>query len=74
MNKNQLITYDNYDRGTSFKCKVNQIENINRANVRFTNQDNEEITTLGDWQLTFQFEQHYEYNLFTHRWYWSQAL
>ncbi len=23
-------------------------------------QDNEEITNLGDWQLTFKFEQHYD--------------
>ncbi len=43
-----------------FKYKINQIENINTINIRITNQDNEEITTLGDWQLTFQFEQHYE--------------
>ena len=60
MNKNQLITYDNYDGNTSFKYKINQIENINRINIRITNQDNQETTSLGDWQLTFQFEQHYE--------------
>ena len=29
-------------------------------NIRITNQDNEEITTFGDWQLTMQLERHDE--------------
>ena len=60
INKNQLIMYDNYDGNASFQYKISQKDTINQINIRVTNQDNEEITTLGDWQLTFQFEQHYE--------------
>ena len=60
INRNQLIMYDNYDANSSFQYRISQIENLNQINIRITNQDNEEITTLGDWQLTFQFEQHNE--------------
>jgi hypothetical protein len=60
INRNQLIMYDNYDSNSSFQYRISQIENLNQINIRITNQDNEEITTLGDWQLTFQFEQHNE--------------
>ena len=60
INRNQLIMYDNYDANSSFQYRISQIENLNQINIRITNQDNKEITTLGDWQLTFQFEQHNE--------------
>jgi hypothetical protein len=60
INRNQLIMYDSYDVNSSFQYRISQIENLNQINIRITNQDNEEITTLGDWQLTFQFEQHNE--------------
>ena len=52
--------YDNFDANSSFQYRISQIENLNQINIRITNQDNEEISTLGDWQLTFQFEQHNE--------------
>ena len=60
INRHQLIMYDNFDANSSFQDRISQIENLNQINIRITNQDNEEISTLGDWQLTFQFEQHNE--------------
>ncbi len=60
INKNQLIMYDNYDGNASFQYKISQTDTINQINIRITNQDNEEITTLGDWQLTLQWERHDE--------------
>jgi len=60
INKNQLIMYDNYDGNASFQYKISQKDTINQINIRVTNQDNEEITTLGDWQLTMQLERHDE--------------
>jgi hypothetical protein len=60
INKNQLIMYDNYDGNASFQYKISQKDTINQINVRITNQDNEEIATLGDWQLTMQLERHDE--------------
>ena len=43
-----------------FNYKISQKDTINQINVRITNQDNEEIATLGDWQLTMQLERHDE--------------
>ena len=60
INKNQLIMYDNIDGNASFQYKISQKDTINQINVRITNQDNEEIATLGDWQLTMQLERHDE--------------
>jgi hypothetical protein len=60
INKNQLIMYENYDGNASFQYKISQKDTINQINIRVTNQDNEEITTLGDWQLTMQLERHDE--------------
>ena len=60
INRNQLIMYDNYDANSSFQYRISQIENLNQINIRITNQDNEEITTLGDWNMTMQFERHDE--------------
>ena len=60
INKNQLIMYDNIDGNASFQYKISQKDTINQINFRITNQDNEEITTLGDWQLTMQLERHDE--------------
>jgi hypothetical protein len=60
INKNQLIMYDNWDGNASFQYKISQKDTINQINVRITNQDNEEIATLGDWQLTMQLERHDE--------------
>lgn len=60
INKNQLIMYDNVDGNASFQYKISQKDTINQINVRITNQDNEEISTLGDWQLTMQLERHNE--------------
>ena len=60
INKNQLIMYDNYDGNASFQYKISKKDTINQINFRITNQDNEEITTLGDWQLTMQLERHDE--------------
>ena len=58
--KNQLIMYDNGDGNTSFQYKISQKDTINHINIRITNQDNEDIGTLGDWNLTMQFERHDE--------------
>ena len=58
--KNQLIMYDNGDGNTSFQYKISQKDTINQINIRITNQDNEDISTLGDWNLTLQFERHDE--------------
>ena len=60
--RNQLITYDNYDGNASFQYKISQKDTINQINIRITNQDNEEISTLGDWTLTMQLERHDEDN------------
>ena len=60
INKNQLIMYDNGDGNASFQYKISQKDTINQINIRITNQDNEEISTLGDWNLTLQFERHDE--------------
>jgi len=62
INKNQLIMYDNYDGNASFQYKISQKDTINQINFFITNQDNEEITTLGDWQMTMQLERHDEDN------------
>ena len=48
------------DGNASFQYKISQKDTINQINVRITNQDNEEIATLGDWQLTMQLERHDE--------------
>ena len=58
--KNQLITYDNIDGNASFQYKISQKDTINQINIKITNQDNEDISTLGDWNLTMQFERHDE--------------
>lgn len=58
--KNQLIMYDNIDGNSSFQYKISQKDTINQINIRLTNQDNEDISTLGDWNLTLQFERHDE--------------
>ena len=58
--KNQLIMYDNGDGNASFQYKISQKDTINQINIRITNQDNEDISTLGDWNLTLQFERHDE--------------
>ena len=60
INRNQLIMYDNYDGNASFQYKISQKDTINQINIHITNQDNEDITTLGDWQLTMQLERHDE--------------
>jgi hypothetical protein len=44
----------------SFQYKISQKDTINQINIRITNQDNEPIPTLGDWQLTMQLERHDE--------------
>ena len=61
IHKNQLIMYDNIDGNTSFQNRISQID-TNQINIRITNQDNEEISTLGDWNLTLQLERHDEDN------------
>ena len=38
------------------------IDTVNQINIRITNQDNEEISTLDNWHLTLQFERHDEDN------------
>jgi hypothetical protein len=58
INKNQLLMYDNWDGNASFQYKISQKDTINQINIRVTN--NEEISTLGDWQLTMQLERHDE--------------
>ena len=58
--KNELIMYDNGDGNASFQYKISQKDTINQINIRITNQDNEDISTLGDWNLTLQFERHDE--------------
>ena len=60
INRNQLIMYDNIDGNASFQYKISQKDTINQINIRVTNQDNEDIITLGDWQLTMQLERHDE--------------
>ena len=60
INRNQLIMYDNIDGNASFQYKISQKDTINQINIRITNQDNEDIITLGDWQLTMQLERHDE--------------
>ena len=60
INRNQLIMYDNIDGNASFQYKISQKDTINQINLYITNQDNEEISTLGDWQLTLQLERHDE--------------
>ncbi len=52
--------YDNYDGNASFQYKISKKDTINQINIRVTNQDNKEITTLGDWKLTMQLERHEE--------------
>ena len=52
--------YDNIDSNASFQYKISQKDTINQINIFITNQDNEEISTLGDWQLTLQLERHDE--------------
>ena len=58
--KNQLIMYDNGDGNASFQYRISQKDTINQINIRITNQDNEDISTLGDWNMTLQFERHDE--------------
>ena len=60
INRNPLIMYDNIDGNASFQYKISQKDTINQINIRITNQDNEYIITLGDWQLTMQLERHDE--------------
>jgi hypothetical protein len=60
INRNQLIMYDNIDGNASFQYKISQKDTINQINIRITNQDNEDIITLGDWNMTMQFERHDE--------------
>ena len=60
INRNQLIMYDNIDGNASFQYKISQKDTINQINIRITNQDNEDISTLGDWHMTMQFERHDE--------------
>ena len=60
--KNQLIMYDNIDGNASFQYKISQKDTINQINIKITNQDNEDISTLGDWTLTLQLERHDEDN------------
>ena len=62
INKNQLIMYDNIDGNASFQYKISQKDTINQINIKITNQDNEDISTLGDWNLTMQLERHDEDN------------
>ena len=50
--------YDNIDGNTSFQCRISQKDTINQINIRMTNQDNEEISTLDNWNLTLQLERH----------------
>jgi hypothetical protein len=52
--------YDNIDGNASFQYKISQKDTINQINIRVTNQDNEDIITLGNWQLTMQLERHDE--------------
>ncbi len=52
--------YDNYGGNASFQYKISQKDTINQINIRVTNQDNKDIITLGDWQLTMQLERHDE--------------
>ena len=58
--RNQLIMYDNWDGNSSFQYKISQKDTINQINFRITNQDNEDISTFGDWQMTLQLERHDE--------------
>jgi hypothetical protein len=58
--RNQLIMYDNWDGNSSFQHKISQKDTINQINFRITNQDNEDISTFGDWQMTLQLERHDE--------------
>ena len=51
---------ENIDGNASFQYKISQKDTINQINFRITNLDNEEISTLGDWQLTMQLERHDE--------------
>ena len=46
----------------SLSALFNWVNNLsaNQINIRITNQDNKEITTFGDWQLTMQLERHHE--------------
>lgn len=60
INKNQLIMYDNIDGNASFQYKISQKDTINQINFFITNQDNETISTLGEWQMTLQLERHDE--------------
>ena len=62
IHKNQLIMYDNIDGNTSFQYRISQIDTVNQINIRITNQDNEEISTMGNWNLTLQLERHDEDN------------
>ncbi len=41
-----------------FNIRLVKKDTINQINIRITNQDNEDISTLGDWNLTLQFERH----------------
>ena len=50
--------YDNIDSNASFQYKISQKDTINQINIRITNQDNEDISTLGEWNMTMQFERH----------------
>ena len=47
-------------RASLIQYKISQKDTINQINIRVTNQDNEDISTLGDWNLTLQFERHDE--------------
>ena len=62
IHKNQLIIYDNIDGNTSFQYRIGKKDTINQINIRITNQDNEEISTLDNWHLTLQLERHDEDN------------
>ena len=62
INKNKLIMYYNIDGNASFQYKISQKDTINQINIKITNQDNEDISTLGDWNLTMQLERHDEDN------------
>ena len=66
IHKNQLIMYDNIDGNTSFQCRISEKDTFNQINIRITNQDNEEISTLDNWlhywYLTLQLERHDEDN------------
>ena len=63
IHNNQLILYNNIDGNTtytSFQYRISRIDTVNQINIRITNQDNEEISTLDNWHLILQLERHDE--------------